>query len=354
MNTHTLLARAKALADDALLARLQTLAADDRRLTAEVVAHLAELHGRPNLYAAKGYGSLFAYCTRGLNLSEDAAATRITAARACLKYPAILDLLLAGAITLTTVRLLHKHLTPENHEAVLARATGRTYRELEKLAAELAPRPDARPMVRALPPAPAGAVEPSPPTQDRPSASAAPAGEDPEAAAFVLTAPEPRPSLQATAPQRVRLACTLDAEAEADLRALQDLLRRQVPDGDPGKIVKRALALLRRQEEGRRFGRTAQPRPAVIRRATDKRTRHVSAATRRETSARDGEVCAFVSSDGRRCGERAFLEFHHRKPYGKDGENGSGNIALFCRRHNQYEAERDFGRWPREGARPDP
>ncbi|HET7746640.1 MAG TPA: hypothetical protein VFM29_05010, partial [Vicinamibacteria bacterium] len=85
MNTHTLLARAKALADDALLSRLQTLATDDRRLTAEVVAYLAELHGRPNLYAAKGYGSLFAYCTGALKLSEDAAATRITAARACLK-----------------------------------------------------------------------------------------------------------------------------------------------------------------------------------------------------------------------------------------------------------------------------
>ena len=80
----------------------------------------------------------------------------------------------------------------------------------------------------------------------------------------------------------------------------------------------------------------------------------MSAATRRETSARDGDRCAFVSSDGRRCGERAFLEFHHRMPYEKQGDNGPGNIALFCWRHNHYEGEREFGPWPREGVRPDP
>jgi hypothetical protein len=54
----------------------------------------------------------------------------------------ILDLLASGEVSLTSVRLLGRHLTPENHEAVLARASGRSRREIEALVAELAPQPD--------------------------------------------------------------------------------------------------------------------------------------------------------------------------------------------------------------------
>ena len=70
---------------------------------------------RPNLYAAQGYASLFAYCTEARGLSEDAACNRIEAARASIRFPVIVDLLASGSITLTAVRLLKRHLTPENH-----------------------------------------------------------------------------------------------------------------------------------------------------------------------------------------------------------------------------------------------
>ena len=73
--------RAHDLADDALLARLDALAGRERESTAELVAHLAVLDGRPSLDAARGYGSLFAYCTQALRLSEDATCSRIEAAR---------------------------------------------------------------------------------------------------------------------------------------------------------------------------------------------------------------------------------------------------------------------------------
>ena len=41
-----------------------------------------------------------------------------------------LHALASGALSLTSVRLLSPHLTPENHEAVLARAGGRSRREV--------------------------------------------------------------------------------------------------------------------------------------------------------------------------------------------------------------------------------
>src|SRR5881396_664120 len=132
MNTN-MLVLASSLSDQALLARVGALA------------------DRPSLYAARGYGSLFDYCTQVLRLSEDATCNRIHAARACRSFPVILDHLASGAMSLTSVRRLRPHLTPENHEAVLARACGRSRREIEAFIAELAPRPDVPSSMRKLP-----------------------------------------------------------------------------------------------------------------------------------------------------------------------------------------------------------
>jgi hypothetical protein len=146
-----ILATAVALSDPDLLARIPVLAAHERTATAELVAHLAALRLRPSLYAAQGYGSLFAYCRQALRLSEDAASNRIHAARACLKFPLILDLLAAGELSLSAVRMLRPHLTLENHERVLAGARNARRADILRLVAELAPRPDVAASIRKLP-----------------------------------------------------------------------------------------------------------------------------------------------------------------------------------------------------------
>src|SRR2546428_487940 len=142
---------ASGLSDQDLLARLEVLAGKEREASVELVAHLAALDSRAALYAAQGYGSLFSYCTQALRLSEDAACSRIEAARACRRFPLILELLASGSLTLTSVRLLARHLTAENHQSVLAKARDRRRHEIEALVAELAPRPDLPSMVRKLP-----------------------------------------------------------------------------------------------------------------------------------------------------------------------------------------------------------
>src|SRR5438094_807961 len=183
MNTN-ILSNAIALSDHDLLARVAVLAGNEREASVELVAHLAALDARPALFAAAGHGSLFTYCTEVLRLSEDGTCNRIQAARACRDFPMILDLLASGAMSLTSVRILRPHLTPENHEAVLARASGRSRRQIEALVAELAPRPDVPSSVRKLPgvtpaappplsPAPPPAIEVKP-TAVMPPESAAP------------------------------------------------------------------------------------------------------------------------------------------------------------------------------------
>ena len=59
---------------------------------------------------------------------------------------------------------------------------------------------------------------------------------------------------------------------------------------------------------------------------------------------------ASSSGGGHRCGERAFVEFHHVRPYGVGGEASVENIELRCRAHNQYEADLFYGNPTADGS----
>jgi hypothetical protein len=264
----------------------------------------------------------------------------------------ILDRLASGAVSLTSVRMLRPHLTPENHEAVLANASGKTLREVEALIAELAPRPDVPTSVRKLP-------ESAPRTLDLSAALT------PSSAPSVPTLPppaRPRPVIETTSPERYRVQFTIGKKSHDTLRSLQALLRREIPDGDAGVIVERALALLLEKVEKSRFAATSRPRRSIrpgtgTTRIPDEartpvvRSRHIPNAVQRGAWRRDGGQCRFVSEDGVRCKERVFLEFHHGQAHALDGPATLDNISLRCRRHNQYEAELVFGRRASLGVR---
>jgi hypothetical protein len=327
------------------------------------------------VYAALGYGSLFDYCTGALRLSEDAACARIAVARACRRFPAILDALASDDVSLTSVRLLAPHLTPESHRDVLGRACGRRRPEIEALVAELAPRPDVPTSVRklpaastiltpsdpsALPPAP---VESSPAVPSRvvpsPVVPSPAVPSPPVSSPPVIAPPTHRPIVQPTSPERYRVQFTMGKESHDKLRRVQDLLRREIPSGDAGKIFERALDLLLERVEKARLGVPSKaavtpPKAATsrsIRPETDKpaapparRSRYRPRYVDRAAWTRDEGQCGFVSKECRRCTERAFLEFHHIQPFALGGPATVENISLRCRRHNQYEAELVFGR----------
>jgi 5-methylcytosine-specific restriction endonuclease McrA len=59
---------------------------------------------------------------------------------------------------------------------------------------------------------------------------------------------------------------------------------------------------------------------------------------------RDVGRCAYVSTDGRRCSARARLEFDHAVPIARGGTARPENMRLLCRAHNQFEAQRAFGK----------
>ncbi|MGQ0551241.1 MAG: HNH endonuclease [Armatimonadota bacterium] len=365
-----MLARVGRLSDLDLLAQVKDLAQREREATVALIAHLAELDQR-RLYLAEGYPSLFKYCTDVLHLSEHATYNRIETARTVRQFPVLLEHLAAGWVTLFAIRLLAPHLTLENHRSVLALARHKSKREIEELIARLRPQPPVPDVIRKLPtrtqaasksPLPVGA-------QDAPGTAR---GDDafetmPAVAPSAMPAPAVPPTPPAArraavsplAPERYKVQFTASAALHTKLREAQALLRHQIPDGDLEKIFDRALEALLANLRKQKLAATARPR-GNRKQASGAEpnslpsSRHIPAAVRRAVWARDGGCCAFASTNGRRCAEEGFLEFHHVVPYASGGPSTVDNIELRCRAHNGYEAERHVRRWGTAAAREEP
>ena len=348
------------LADHTLLHDLAALVAQDRTTTAALLAHIAEVDAR-RLYLPAGYPSMFAYCVRELHLCEQAAFTRIRAARAARQFPGIFPAVAAGRLHLSAIVLLAPCLTRENAEELLAAATHKSKAEIEQLLAQRFPRPDMQTRVRALatplsPPvteqlAPEiveplstaaggqlfpGIVEPSTELAIGPQSAVM----IPRPAAGQIERSVDRPKLTPLAPRRFALQLTMSQELHDKLRYAQQLLSHKLPSGNVAEVLERALDALIPLLEKRKFAATDRPR--AQRRPTTS-PRHVPAQVRRTVWERDGGQCTFVSESGCRCPARTLLEFDHIDEVARGGQATVARMRLRCRAHNQYGAERTFG-----------
>jgi hypothetical protein len=367
------------ITDGELVERIAAFNRSEREAAAALVAHLAELERR-DLHLALGFRSLYGYCRAVLRLSEHESYSRMEAAHAVRRFPVIVAMVAEGLLHLTAVRLLAPLLGDENHLALLGGAIHKSKVEVKELLAAWFPKPDVRTSIRRVA-APAAAAadaatrEPAPvaPAVPGPALILAPnprlqppamveAGaprcvDAPVAKAASVAVAPGEPVAPARPPARQKASIDpLSAESYAvrltarratieRLRRAQELLSHAIPDGDVDEILYRALGELI-EKEGRR--KLAATRPRVqgqgqghghghAARPVDPATRTVTAEVEREVRRRDGDQCAFVATDGRRCAERVFLELHHVKPWIAGGRATARNIALRCRAHNAYE-----------------
>jgi hypothetical protein len=323
--TITLLRTVRAMDDELLLSSTRSLSGEGQRLNARLVAHLAEIDGR-SLAQREGFPSTFVYAREVLGMSEGEAYLRIEAARIARRFPLAVELLFACRINLTAVVLVGRHLTDDNHRAVLEEACGRTKEQVLAIVARLRPLPDVPPTIRRVsqPVAVAATIttSPAPPATHGVAIEAAP----PRAS---VAAPLP------LSPDRYKYALTIDGETRELLTAVKDLSGL-----DDATILKRALALLRRKIEREKFGLTENPRSETP--AVDPESRYIPSAVRRDVATRDDLRCAFVSATGHRCDARAHLEFDHVRPYALSGGKEAANLRILCKAHNAYEARRHF------------
>lgn len=322
------------LSDSDLLSETTRAAAIERRSTAELLALLGEVDFR-KLYLGLGYSSLFVYCTSALHMSESAAYMRIAAARSSRSFPSILTHLMNGDVTLTTVSLLASRLTNENHEGLLSTASHKRRRDVERLVASLAPKPDVASSVRRLPDRSPSAALPAQSSTPLPLDRAVPLSVTPAPAHVTVSAPSTyRPVLAPLSAEKYLLRITLSSQAHQNFERARALLRHQIPSGDPAAVMERALAILVDQLERTKHAATARPRSTAV---TTSTSRHIPAAVKRTVWQRDCGRCAFIGADGQ-CAEVGFLEFHHLIPFAAGGPTNAENLELRCRAHNAYEA----------------
>jgi hypothetical protein len=319
------------VSDDEVLRSLVALIADSRRVEADLVEHIGEVDQR-RLYAREAFPSMFAYCTERLHLSECEAYLRIGAARTAREHPEILEMLRDGRLHLSGIDKLAPHLTPANAASLLGRAAHLSKRRIEDLVAELAPRPDVPASIRKLPSSIAPTVQspslllPSPEIQLRPDGVASP----------VTSAPV----TEALAPERYKVQFTASTELRDKLERLQKLMSTDVVG-----VIERAVTEKLERLEANRFGLTKTPRKRSLPRNPRPTTRDPPAALKRAVYVRDEGRCRYVDANGRRCNERDRLEYHHHGiPYALGGKHTLQNVCLMCHAHNQYEADRLFGR----------
>ena len=347
----------KTLSDIKLLRGLDDLVAKSRQNEADLLAYLAEVDRR-ELYLEQGCSSMFGYCTEVLHFSEATAFRRIAVARAARTHPLLLERIREGALHVAGAKLLAPTLTPENHAELLDLARHKSKRAIERILADRAPKPDVPARIRQLPnPRAVPAVRVAPetakpacevpslegdftqPLQEASNQEAAPS--PPES-----RAPTPAPSPLGGGRFRVQFT---GSQALCDkLREAQALLRHQIPDGDMAEIFERALTLLVQDANRKRFAQTSGRRRSKAARQSGAASRHIPAKIKRAVCARDGGRCAFVGVNGRPCGSRDFLEFHHLDPWARTKRHSTEGIELRCRGHNRYGPSRTMGArtWP--------
>lgn len=387
------------LSERELLDHFERLVARDRRTTVDLLVAIAEIDER-KIWAKHACSSMFTFCMKRFHMSEQVTGKRLRAARIARRYPIVLDMIARGELHLSAIQRLSGHLTRDNHVELLERAKHKSARAVERLVAELAPRPDAPSRIRALPRRPAWAGSPAvgpanpgrtAPAQndairndsasmerDAPATSPATAasGHGQRAASPDIdtgaspgdrrppSAPPPRPatsSIVPLSPRRYKIEITVDEATHDKLRSLQDLLGRSETGRDPAAILARAIDVLLVETLKRKAAQTDRPRPATNVAAAGvaatnvaaagaaaagdgRRARGIPAAVRREVWRRDCGRCRYVDGQGRRCNETRNVEFHHRIAFARGGRHAPDNIELRCPAHNQYQADLDFGR----------
>ncbi|MBX9767810.1 MAG: hypothetical protein K2X47_11110, partial [Bdellovibrionales bacterium] len=95
----------KNLNDNELNFKVKYLAAEERKLTRQMIEHIAEVDRR-KLYLKLNYDSLFSYLTKEIGYSNGSAKRRIDAARLFLKCPEVSTQIQTGAVNLSQISKL--------------------------------------------------------------------------------------------------------------------------------------------------------------------------------------------------------------------------------------------------------
>jgi 5-methylcytosine-specific restriction endonuclease McrA len=356
----------RSLSDHELLTRIHALVARERKITLEVIVHLIEIERRA-LHLKHGYSTMFEYCTVGLGYSASAAMRRIQAARCVAEFPEVRGLLEANQVNLSTIGIVAKHLTHQNHAAVLERIKNKSQREVEAIVAELTPlaampRDRVRTVVVRLPvktECGSGHAPDSLPLAPAPSGSEVKTGcrSEHESDALPLAPARAHPgakpdcrngneSVPTQMEERAIVQFSAGKRFMAKVARIRALAAHRLPaNATLEQVFELALdCLLEKHDPAHRHARRevkgirSRPNSTSI-----KSPRAIPASVRDQVFVRDQHRCAYVSPEGKRCESRHALQIDHRLPIARGGSGKIDNLRLLCAKHNRFEAERLMG-----------
>ena len=332
------------LSPEAALRSLAAIDLEEKSKVAEGVALIAVIDHRRD-YLAAGHPSMCDYCVRRLHMSEDKALRRIQVARAALKFPELFECLADGRLSVTTAGVLAPHLELATAAELIEAAAYRSRQEILQLVSAAA-RPETQEPSLGLTADVQSSSESHAPVHvnlhvESSQAPGTTALRPVEVIASARTERRGRIVARADGRHEVRVVLT-DGELET-LRRAQDLLGHAVPSGDPALVYARAMELYAAHLEKQRLGAEHGREPDTAAERVP-RGRGIPKALRRTVWERDAGHCTFTSGDGHRCTATRRLEFDHIVPLAKGGSTSVENLRLLCRAHNQYEAQRSFGR----------
>lgn len=300
------------LTDAEIISRTERLAADERRITIEILHHLAEIQRR-RLFASRGWSSLFEYCTGELGYSSSAAQRRIASMRLMGAIPEVEEKIQDGSLNLSNLasaqtffRNEEKHHAPlsdtEKRE-ILHELEGKSTREAERTLASLSTSPETLKRDR---------IKPVNSTHSQIS--------------FVAD------------------QTLLDALAQ-----IRGLLAHQNADLTTAELIAEMARITLAKLNPAKPARQAKP-PREVKptagagSASQQKSRYVPAAVEKAVWKRDEGRCTYQDPEsGRKCGSQFGLELDHLVPFAQGGQSTVENMALKCRVHNQVHAIESYG-----------
>jgi len=283
------------LKDSVLLGKVEDLAHEERRVTAELLEHLREVDRR-KLYCDKKCSSLFEFCTTILKYSDSSAQRRVEAVRLMWVLPEVKEKVQSGVLSLSTVSKAQSFFRKES-KALGAIATEQK-REILKSLEGLSSRQAERKLL-------SQSSQPEIHFQEKVRSVT-----ETHTKVEVLFNQE-----QLSAFEKVRglLAHSHPNLNWADL--FEVMAKKLIADLDPTRKPQRNVSPARQQ---------------------DPDTRRPTAAMKREIFSRDESHC-------QQCGSTYALQIDHKQAWAMGGQTKKENLRVLCRNCNQREAIKFFG-----------
>ncbi|HCM38629.1 MAG: hypothetical protein A2X97_10630 [Bdellovibrionales bacterium GWA1_52_35] len=342
------------LSIDELLSKTRNLAETERRITIQILHHLAEIEKR-RAYARLGYPSLWDYAIKELKYSEAAAYRRISAMRALKTHPEIQGKIERGVLSVSAVSQIqgflkaereqaHKTYTKSETSALFAQCENKSSREVTRELAAISPLAlkvqkervitEDRTEIRFI--VDAGQLNKIHRVRDLSAARLRNPGSYPELVELMseVTLDEIDPLRKVVRERKThqkeqKKEPENESEVESDNRAA----------GSVSLKVDQNVALITSEATAVSVG--SQGERGIVAQTS----RAIPASVRTQIWKQYGGRCAFISAEtGRRCNSTFGLEIEHCKPHALGGSSKDPeNLRLLCRHHNQWQAIQTYG-----------